>query len=333
MDHEGEALKDLNEHTYNSEDECNDDYSSQESEEYEMDNNDAQVDNDTQVDELPPQANKRGFTRLAKGRAKFENNAASKSAKEVRAQYVYDHTMGRGGYVYLKEKLVQNKENVADDSPSRAFIWRKARVNKEGECKTLVAENETKINAGSLSVEPGTDALKLVLGKERGGYLKAIGYGVTSRGYWQGAPKGRSKERIKKLEAELKNEKQLREKKDQEVEHLTDMVKAQHEKIDKLTAFMNRMIQDKQVDKAVNSVKSAETPLTITGMINSVHNASQKQSTPPNSSQRSADKVCSTTVSQHTPPSTIASGKKERGKKRQITEAAAAAASTAGASQ
>ncbi|KAK9071691.1 hypothetical protein SSX86_008120 [Deinandra increscens subsp. villosa] len=220
-----------------------------------------------------------------------EFKAVSKSAKEVRAQYVYDHTMGRGGYVYLREKLVQNKEIAADDCPSRVFMWRKGRVNKEGEYKTPVvkgiaddiAENETKINAGSVTVEPGTDALTL------------------------GAPKGRSKERIEKLEAELKNEKHRREKKDQELEHLTDMVKAQHDKIDKLTAFMNLMIQDKQVDKAVNSVKSAEKPLTTTrrsknscnqhsnvnttDMINSAHNTSRKQSIPSNSSQRSADKV------------------------------------------
>ncbi|KAK9074009.1 hypothetical protein SSX86_006604 [Deinandra increscens subsp. villosa] len=256
--------------------------------------------------------------------------------------------------------MVQNKELAADDIPSRAFMWRKARVNKEGEYKTPVvkgvedeiAENETKINAGSVTVEPGTDALTLVLGKERGGYLKGIGYGVTSRGYWQGAPKGRSKERIEKLESELKNERQLREKKDQEVEHLNDKIKAHDEKIDMLTTFMNDMIKEKQlsvVDKAVNSLKSADAPLNTTvrsknscnehsnvnttDMINSAHNTSRKQSPQSNSSQRSADKVCSATGSQHTPPSTTASGQKERGKKRQRTEAAAAATSTAGASQ
>ncbi|KAK9080214.1 hypothetical protein SSX86_001890 [Deinandra increscens subsp. villosa] len=106
-----------------------------------------------------------------------EFKVVSKSAKEVLAQYVYDHTMGRGGYPYLREKLVQNKEIAADDCPSRAFIWRKGRVNKEGEYKMPVvkgvaddiAENEAKINAGSVNVEPGTDALTLVLGKERGG--------------------------------------------------------------------------------------------------------------------------------------------------------------------
>ncbi|KAK9071309.1 hypothetical protein SSX86_009877 [Deinandra increscens subsp. villosa] len=85
-----------------------------------------------------------------------EFEAASKIGKEVRANYTYDHSMGRGGYVFLREKLVQNKEIAADDCPSRAFMWRKGRVNKEGEYKTPVvkgiaddiAENETKINAG-----------------------------------------------------------------------------------------------------------------------------------------------------------------------------------------
>ncbi|KAK9058107.1 hypothetical protein SSX86_022947 [Deinandra increscens subsp. villosa] len=410
MDHDGEVLKDLNVHTYNSKGEYNDDYS-QESEEEEMDNNDDSSEeeemdnNDDQVTENeeattsappPPQANKRGLTRLAKWHAKFEKNgggkwpltfdalgmiggkhrptflsfmgniarsevglrylqwrkvpkedknkmwagiqqlfkiddcrrgpimvrlggllrsfrrkmfekhicpnlakhtvlenvpkmycaivtkedwdkfvaytkseefkAALKSAKEVRAQYVYDNTMGR----------VQNKEIAASDSSSRAFMWRKERVNKKGEYKTSVvkgvaddiAENETQINAGSVTVEPGTDALTLVLGKEMGGYLKGIGYEVTSRGYWQGAPKRRSKELIEKLE----------------------------------------------------------------DMINSAHNTPRKQSTSSNSSQRSADKVCYATVSQHIPPSTTAFGQKEMGKKRQITDAAAAATSTAGAS-
>ncbi|KAK9065129.1 hypothetical protein SSX86_016512 [Deinandra increscens subsp. villosa] len=262
-----------------------------------------------------------------------EFKVVSKIAKEVRAQYVYDHTMGRGGYVYMREKLVQNKEIAAENCPSRSFMWRKGRVNKEGEFKTHVvkgvaddiAENETKIKAGSVTVEPGTDALKLVLGKERGGYLKGIGYGVTSYGYWQGAPKGRSKERIEKLERELKNEKQLREKKDQEVEHLNDKLKAHDERINMLTAFMNRMIEEKQVDKAINSVKSTEAPLPTT--IRSKNSCNQHSNVNTTGRKRKMTEAAAAAAS------TAGASEQEVGRKRKMTEAAAAAASTAGASE
>ncbi|MFS7971970.1 hypothetical protein Hanom_Chr09g00839111 [Helianthus anomalus] len=93
-------------------------------------------------------------------------------------------------------------------------MWRKARENKNGEYKNVVKdmadkliEIETQIKDGDLNLDPGTDALTVVFGKEKGGFLKGVGYGVTSSKYWQGPQtKGSSKERISQLEFQLHNE-------------------------------------------------------------------------------------------------------------------------------
>ncbi|KAI3754314.1 hypothetical protein L1987_54096 [Smallanthus sonchifolius] len=59
----------------------------------------------------------------------------SKKTIEARSKYVYDHHLGRGGYTYLRDKLVQNNELAIDEIPSRALMWRKARENKNREYK------------------------------------------------------------------------------------------------------------------------------------------------------------------------------------------------------
>ncbi|MFS7966892.1 hypothetical protein Hanom_Chr09g00779301 [Helianthus anomalus] len=66
---------------------------------------------------------------------KFVTYTQSKKFK-----YVYDHHLGRGGYTYLREKLVQNNELSIDEIPSRALMWRKARENKNGEYKNVVKD-------------------------------------------------------------------------------------------------------------------------------------------------------------------------------------------------
>ncbi|XP_022006888.1 uncharacterized protein LOC110905491 [Helianthus annuus] len=68
-------------------------------------------------------------------------------------------------------------------------------------------ESETQIKDGALNLDPGMDALTVVFGKDKGGFLKGVGYGVTFSKYWQGPQtKGSSKERIAQLEFQLHNE-------------------------------------------------------------------------------------------------------------------------------
>ncbi|GJY66361.1 ribonuclease H-like domain-containing protein, partial [Tanacetum coccineum] len=57
----------------------------------------------------------------------------SASAKMARSKYVYQHTMGRGGYTLVKEKIIKKKEIKPDEKPARGTLWLKGRVNKDGE--------------------------------------------------------------------------------------------------------------------------------------------------------------------------------------------------------
>nr|GEV41875.1 hypothetical protein [Tanacetum cinerariifolium] len=72
-----------------------------------------------------------------------ENSARGKTA---RSKNVYHHKMGRGGYVFVKEKMKE-----ADD----------------------------KIKEGTLNLDDVTDAMTVVFGKEKGGYARGVGSGVT----------------------------------------------------------------------------------------------------------------------------------------------------------
>nr|GEZ25413.1 hypothetical protein [Tanacetum cinerariifolium] len=56
--------------------------------------------------------------------------------------------MGRGGYVFVKEKMIENKEIEADEEPSR--------------------EADDKIKEGILNLDDGTDAMTVVFGKKKG---------------------------------------------------------------------------------------------------------------------------------------------------------------------
>nr|GEZ65957.1 hypothetical protein [Tanacetum cinerariifolium] len=70
----------------------------------------------------------------------------SAAAKMARSKFVYQHTMGRGGYALVKEKM---------------------------------KETEDKIKERTLKVDHGTDAMTVVLCKEKGGYARGMGSGVT----------------------------------------------------------------------------------------------------------------------------------------------------------
>ncbi|GKF69596.1 hypothetical protein Tco_0202653, partial [Tanacetum coccineum] len=70
-----------------------------------------------------------------------------------------------------------------------------------------VKETEDKIKEGTLKVDHGIDAMTIVLGKEKGGYARGVGSGVTYKRYFD-LPRSRqaSDERIALLESQLDNE-------------------------------------------------------------------------------------------------------------------------------
>ncbi|GJR58815.1 transposase, Ptta/En/Spm, transposase, Tnp1/En/Spm-like protein [Tanacetum coccineum] len=147
----------------------------------------------------------------------------SAKAKMARSKCVFPHTMGRGGYAHVKEKMIEKKEIEQDEEPTRGTLWLKGRVNKDGEYQDdeirsvgdKLKETEDKIKEGTLQVDQGTDAMTLVLGKEKGGYARGVGSGVTYKRYFD-LPRSKqaADERILLLESQLDAARREREEKE-----------------------------------------------------------------------------------------------------------------------
>ncbi|GJW79888.1 transposase, Ptta/En/Spm, transposase, Tnp1/En/Spm-like protein [Tanacetum coccineum] len=119
-----------------------------------------------------------------------EYKVKSAKAKMARSKCVFPHTMGRGGYALVKEKM---------------------------------KETEDKIKEGTLKVDHGTDAMTFVLGKEKGGYARGVGSGVTYKRYFD-LPQSRqaSDERILLLQSQLDNERRERQEKELLIQNLSN---------------------------------------------------------------------------------------------------------------
>nr|GEW48030.1 hypothetical protein [Tanacetum cinerariifolium] len=105
--------------------------------------------------------------------------------KMARSKNVYHHKMGRGGYVFVKEKKIKNKEIEADEELSH-----------------------------------------VVFGKEKGGYARGVGIGVTYKRYFD-LPQSRKEtdERIELLQTQLDNKRSEHQQKrcfGQEIVHRDD---------------------------------------------------------------------------------------------------------------
>nr|GEY24872.1 hypothetical protein [Tanacetum cinerariifolium] len=82
---------------------------------------------------------------------------------------------------------IENKEIKADEEPPRGIMWLKRRVNKNGEFTDndirsvgdKLKEADDKIKKGTLNLDDGIDAITVVFGKEKGGYARGVGSGVT----------------------------------------------------------------------------------------------------------------------------------------------------------
>ncbi|KAL6547430.1 hypothetical protein OROMI_023151 [Orobanche minor] len=136
--------------------------------------------------------------------------------KLARKESLYQHRMGRGGYSALREKLVENKVIEKDEMPARSLMWYKACENKEGvlEDDNVKVIAHKLINDGEVKLDPGTDAMTLVFGKENGGFLKGVGTRVTATRYFHvPCNKGSAKEQIDELKIELHKGKREIEKK------------------------------------------------------------------------------------------------------------------------
>nr|GEU34443.1 hypothetical protein [Tanacetum cinerariifolium] len=138
---------------------------------------------------------KRGITKLYKFRMEYGKPGGikikEKSArgKMARSKNVYHHKMRRGRYVFVKEKMIKNKEIKADEEPPHGIMWLKGRVNKDEEflddeirsLRDKLKEADDKIKEGTLNLDDGIDAMTVVFGKEKGGYAR----GVTPMGTYE----------------------------------------------------------------------------------------------------------------------------------------------------
>jgi glutamate synthase domain-containing protein 3 len=89
-------------------------------------------------------------------------------------------------------------------------------------------ETEDKIKKGTLQIDHGTDAMTVVLGKEKGGYARGVGGGVTYKRYFD-LPRIRqaSDERVVLLQSELESERRQRQEKDKVIQDLMNQLAAQ----------------------------------------------------------------------------------------------------------
>ncbi|GJV01251.1 retrovirus-related pol polyprotein from transposon TNT 1-94 [Tanacetum coccineum] len=129
----------------------------------------------------------------------------------------------QGGHTDPIDSRLKKKEIEQDEEPTRGTLWLKGRVNKDGEYQDdeirsvgdKLKETEDKIKEGTLQVDQGTDAMTLVLGKEKGGYARGVGSGVTYKRYFD-LPRSKqaADERILLLESQLDAARREREEKE-----------------------------------------------------------------------------------------------------------------------
>ncbi|GJY81942.1 transposase, Ptta/En/Spm, transposase, Tnp1/En/Spm-like protein [Tanacetum coccineum] len=171
------------------------------------------------------------WVNFVKYTATDEYKVKSAAAKMACSKTVYPHTMGRAGYTLMKENMIEKKEIEPDEEPARGTLWLKGRVNKDGEYPDdeirsvgdKLKETEDKIKEGTLKVDHGTDAMTVVLGKEKGGYARGVGSGVTYKRYFD-LPRSRqaSDERILLLQSQLDNERRERQEKELLIQNLSN---------------------------------------------------------------------------------------------------------------
>ena len=100
-------------------------------------------------------------------------------------------------------------------------------------------EADEKIKERTLEVDGGTDAMTVVFGKEKGGYARGVGSGVTYKRYFD-LPRSRKEtdERLELLQTQLDDKRRERQKKDLLVKQLSNEMSEKDEQVKKLSNEM-----------------------------------------------------------------------------------------------
>nr|GEV11996.1 hypothetical protein [Tanacetum cinerariifolium] len=120
-------------------------------------------------------------------------------------------------------EIVKAEEWVEFVNYTTTDAYKKGRVNKDREFTDdeirlvgdKLKEADDKIKEGTLNLDDGTDAITVVFGKEKGGYARGIGSGVTYKRYFD-LPRSRqaTNERIELLQTQLDNKRHEHQQKD-----------------------------------------------------------------------------------------------------------------------
>ncbi|GJW82623.1 hypothetical protein Tco_0155768 [Tanacetum coccineum] len=137
---------------------------------------------------------------------------------------------------------------AAEGSKSKGKRRVGGRLNKDGEfpdeeIRSLgekLKDADDKIKEGTLNLDDGTDAMTVVFGKEKGGYARGVGSGVTYKKYFD-LPRSRqaTDERIELLQTQLDNERRERQEKDTLVKKLSTEMKEKDVLVNKLSNEMS----------------------------------------------------------------------------------------------
>nr|GEU89161.1 hypothetical protein [Tanacetum cinerariifolium] len=120
------------------------------------------------------------------------------------------------------KRKIKNKEIEAEEESPRGIMWLKGRVNKDEEFTDDEIRSVGDKLEGTLNLDDGIDAMTVVFGKEKGGYARGVGSGVTYKRYFH-FPQSRqaTDEKIKLLQTQLDNERRERQQKDVLVKKLS----------------------------------------------------------------------------------------------------------------
>ncbi|KAF5195085.1 hypothetical protein FRX31_015326 [Thalictrum thalictroides] len=147
---------------------------------------------------------------FVKSRLSEDFQAKSKLQAERRAKNIYNHRLGRKGYVGLVEELKQSL-GTSVDKLDRCDLWKKARQNKKGlyvddavrEKAELIDELTKQKKDGNLVIQVNDDILTLALGTpEHSGRVRAAGPFVTPAAYFN-HPKRNSRKNVSELQQKV----------------------------------------------------------------------------------------------------------------------------------
>ncbi|KAI5328440.1 hypothetical protein L3X38_027837 [Prunus dulcis] len=108
---------------------------------------------------------------------------------QIREKLEYNHRLSRKGYAGLEDELEETMPGVEID---RSTLWKRARQDKHGnipdpkvaEKAKIIDELQKQVSEGKVSVYGSNDVLTMALGPEHPGRVRAVGYGISPRQYF-----------------------------------------------------------------------------------------------------------------------------------------------------